>query len=384
MGENGSLFRQDRVCFTPINPEGGFKTKRNNKKEVQTDKMNEIEASVFYENFGIYMKTRISLEDFANACEVMGLAGILAQKYNHGAGLSINRSLRSINRYFLGKKKNDLLNMGVDLSAVKIALSDVLIALDGAGAIVDGKITNVGCMILVSKRACEKALRRLNENPDPACSEETAQIAMGGAHTRHGTMTAYSMKCPHSVNYVVSHKGRACILIRGKVVGQITRIEGMDGPVYIEPYPGVGFPVKEKTHLVRTTSPQIRTIVEKGFKSGDIFIEQLIKAKADAAWKKKLGMVHFVNKVSGERQIKISEYPVFKGPYDSKWRDVLMKLRQANRERVNSRGSDLKHEILGTRDLCIKKNITKLRAATTQTPLDRFFKLIERFRQYNF
>ncbi|MDP6156669.1 MAG: hypothetical protein QF682_11150 [Candidatus Thermoplasmatota archaeon] len=355
--------------------------KKKNKKEVHTDKINELEAAVFYEYFEIYRKTRISLEDFVNVCDVMGLASILAKRFHHGAGVSINRSLRSVNKYFLGKKENDLLNMGVDLSTVKIALSDVLIALDGAGAIVDGKITNVGCMILVSKRSCEKALRRLNENPDhDTCGKDTTQITMGGAHTRHGSMTAYSMKCPHSVNFVVSHKGRACILVKGKVIGQITRIEGIDGPVYIEPYFGVGFPGKGETHLVETSSPQIRTIAEKGFKSGDIFIEQLIKAKADIAWNKKRGMVHYVNKFSWDRQRKISDYPIFKESDKSKWREVLRKLQQTNQERINSKGSDLKHEIRSSPELRLRKIVTKDLSGTTQTHLDRFFKLIARFR----
>ena len=364
-----------------ISPEGGFKMKKKNEKEVKKYIINELEASVFYENSEIYRKTRISLKDFLHACEVMGLASILAQRYHHGAGLSINRSVRSVNKYFLGKKENDLLNMGVDLSAVKIALSDALIALDGAGAMVDGKIKNVGCMILVSKRTCEKALRRLNENPElDICGRDTAQIAMGGAHTRHGSMTAYSMKCPHSVNFVVSHKGRACILVKGRVIGQITRIEGIDGPVYIEPYPGVGFPCKDKSYLVKTSSTQLRKIVEKGFKSGDLFIEQLIKARADIAWNKNQGMLHYINKFSWERQRKISEYPVFEESNKSKWREVLRKLQQTNQERINSRGSDLKHEISSSHDIRIKKNITKDKSLTMQTHLDKFFKLIARFR----
>jgi len=342
-----------------------------------------MEVAVFYEYLDIFKKTRISLEDFVNGCEVIGFAGILAKRYGHGGGLSINRSGRLVNKYFLGKKENDLLNMDINISAVKIALGDALIALDGAGAIVDGRITNVGCMILVSKRACEKALRRLNEKTDRRiCLGDMAQITMGGAHTRHGSMMAYSMKCPHSVNFVVSHKGRACILMKGKVIGQITRIEGIDGPVYIKPYPGVGFPGNEKTHLVKTSSPQLRTIVEKGFKSGDIFVEQMIKAKADIAWSKTLGMLHYVDKFSRDGQRRISEYPVCNEPYESKWREVLRKLQQSKWERINSRASDLKHEILPSRDIRIKKIFKKYKSRTTQTPLDKFFNMIARFRQY--
>ncbi len=354
-----------------------------NKQEVNTDIIDEMEAAVFYDFFEIHRKTRISLEDFMHACEIMGLASILAQRYHHGAGLSINRSARSVNKYFLGKKENDLLNMGVDLSSVKIALSDVLIALDGAGAIVNGKITNVGCMILVSKRTCEKALRRLNENPDPGLfRKETYQLTAGGAHTRHGSMTAYSMKCPNSVNFVVSHKGRACILVKGKVIGQITRIESIDGPVYIEPYSGNGFPGEEKTQLVKTFSPQLRTIVEKGFKSGDIFIEQLIKARADIAWDKKQGMLHYLNKFRWGRQRKISDYPVFIESDKGKWREVLRKLQQTNTERINSSDSDLKHEIRSLREIKLRKNIMKDSRKSTQTHLDKFFKIIGRFRYF--
>ncbi len=266
-----------------------------NINEERTE-IKEFEASDFFWESEEIKKTGINCKDWENMTAIAALSGLLAQRFGHGAGLSGSNSLRRVNKYFLGEPENDLIGMGIDIPEVKVALSDIIVAEDGAGAVVNGKVSHVGCWITMSKRTCVRALKLLN-NPQNGVKEKKRHYPKRkGAHTRHGSMTAYSFKCPHSVDFVISKRGRACILVKGKVIGQITRIGGLEGPVYIKPYWGIGFPAGEEEHLVTTNSTKIRGIVSKGFKSGDIYIEYVVKAQANLAWQKKKGMMHYIAK----------------------------------------------------------------------------------------
>ncbi len=276
--------------------------KKNKKKEVSKEnEQEEMEALRFYYVCEEIRRTGISPGDFVNACDIMAFASLFAQRFDHGAGLSVNTSEKPVRKYFVGKTRKDIIGMCVNIRSVKISLGDLLVSLDGGGALVKGRVVRVGSMIAMGARNCEKAMKVLsNGEPDEARKRGGIDHDTDGTHTRHGSMTAYSMKNPHSVNFVASHKGRVTILVRGRVVAQISRIEGPDGPTFVVPYSGVGFPNRKSEILVRTGAARVRDIVSRGFHSGDAYGEYLLKAQAEEKWRKKLAVMEYVNNLTRE------------------------------------------------------------------------------------
>lgn len=277
-----------------------------NKKGKKIPKENErnteeVESVRFYYACEEIQKTGITPEDFENACDIVAFASLFAQKFDHGAGLSVNTSARPVNKFYVGDSEPDIIGMYTNERAVKIAISDLLVSLDGAGAIVNGRIDRAGGMIAMGAKNCGKAMKSMrgvksNRRGKPIDHD------VDGTHTRHGSMTAYSMVNPHSVDFVVSHRGRAVILVKGKALAQISRIEGPDGPTFIQPYYGSGYPAGDDQIFVRTGSPRVLDMVQKGFNTGDVYMEYLVKARAEERWKKRLALTQYMSQIAQEAQ----------------------------------------------------------------------------------
>ena len=341
----------------------------NNEEKTE---IKEYESSDFFWESEEVKRTGISCKDWENMTEIAALCGLLARRFGHGAGLSGNNSSRKLKKYFLGEPENDLINMGIDIPEVKVALADILVAEDGAGAVVNGKISHVGCWITMSKRACVKALKVLNNQPSSEEGKRKCYPKRKGSHTRHGSMTAYSVKCPHTIDFVISHRGRACILVKGKVVGQITSIGGLEGPVYIRPYGGRGFPVGDEEHLVTTNSAKIQGIIKKGFKSGDIYVEYVVKAQANLRWQKQLGMKYYISKLDQDKQKSIQEPNV--SPVSMSGIKAVIQNLITNDEDLEEPSGHIKvHEIKG--DIHPYQEPVKIRIPKNQTRFERFSNL---------
>jgi len=354
----------------------GRKMGKNAIIKEEKDLNEEIEASGFYWLSEAVKKTGISCRDFVNQCEVMGLASLLSQKYDHGAGLVSTRSRRYVKSHFLnGKREQTLINTDLNDTDSRVAMASLIVRLDGAGAVVGGKIRRVGSMIAMSKKSCEKALNWLNDNScQRVCNTVIDLLEKDGTHTRHGSMAAFSMKCPNSVDMVVSHRGRACILVHGRVVGLITRIEDLDGPVFIR-RAGPGFPEDTYDNWVGTSSMRVKNVLESGFKSGDLYLKYVLKNQAETRWYKKMAATHFVPEISLVRPRYIHRSPLslnLNGKLDT---PLSVKGLKPNR-------SMWKHEVF--RQLNFSDNMSRdLKISSAQTTLDKFIKFLNRVRGHN-
>lgn len=341
----------------------------------------EIEASGFYWLSEAVKKTGISCRDFVNQCEVMGLASLLSQRFDHGAGLVTSKTRRYVKSHFLnGKREQTLINTDLNDTKSKVALASLLTRLDGAGAMVDGKIVRVGSMIAMSKKSCEKALNWLKDNScQRECHTVIDLLEKDGTHTRHGSMAAFSMKCPHSVDIVVSHRGRACILVHGRVVGLITRIEDLDGPVYIRPA-GPGFPEDIYDNWVGTSSMRVKNVLESGSKSGDLYLKHVLISQAETRWYNKMAATHYVPKISLERPHYIRRSPLSRN-LNGKMNhpDLKMRVSSSSVKGLKQNRFMWKHEVL--RQLNLSENISgDSKHSSAQTTLDKFIKILNRVR----
>ncbi len=221
---------------------------------------NFIPSDEFYRMYNL-ARTGIKCRDFENGAEVASLTVPLSTIFDHGGLMSLSSSSRSFKKCFvIGKKDPRISDIPCESNWSKIMLASGLVGYDGGGALVDGKIKCIGNMITPGRKYILKALKQLEYRR--------------GAHTRHTSAMAYSKRYRNNIVMITSHHGRCCILLDGRIIGQIMGFNGLGRKAFVKPCNSLHFPKfddESENNNKMKLDPSLKDLIERAHGIEDIF-----------------------------------------------------------------------------------------------------------------
>lgn len=212
-------------------------------------------AKEFYDRFKI-RRNNIGYDLFLQTLVVAALTSYFAKRYGHGAIMALCSSNRPV-RKFIGKGIRHLPGTSLRGENMKIMLAAGLSAFDGGGCIVDGELVCLSKMMEAGGKYKKKAAKRLNYK--------------NGIHTRHISSAAFSLRYRNTLVFVTSSKGRCCIMMGGMVLGRISRLHSLNGPVYIQVCNTICFPEKDRRRGAKVYSQVINQVENRYDRVRDMF-----------------------------------------------------------------------------------------------------------------
>jgi len=216
----------------------------------------ELSGSEFYWRFGL-QRTGITEEHFLQSIEVGSITAIFAAIFNHGGTLTVSSIAKYIRRSFIIRKNDPPPpKVFLETSWAKIMLAAGLLE-DGAAAVVNGEIKCIAKMMFPGKRYTIKALNQLGSE--------------ASTHTRHISTMANSIRFRRTINIVTSHRGRCCLFLAGRIIGQISSFNGFGRPVYILPCNMPRLPKPSEELRVKCNDNRINQIISTSKSHNEIY-----------------------------------------------------------------------------------------------------------------